>query len=118
MQSSEGRDNQTAPGEARDLEIQAIEMPYGFRLVGDLSYESAHVLSAALAGSGAHEDVTLDLNGVTFVDTIGLHAIARAAAELNGARITLHCTEPWLHKVLVLSGIDTFPNVELRELRR
>jgi anti-anti-sigma regulatory factor len=69
-----------------------------------------------LAGGGARDDVTLDLNGVTFIDTIGLHAVARAAAELNGGRIILHCAEPWLHKVLVLSGIDTFPNVDLQEL--
>jgi anti-anti-sigma regulatory factor len=118
MQRSEGGNNQRAPGEARDLEIQAIKTPHGFRLSGDLSYAGAQLLSAALAGGGAHEDVTLDLDGVTFVDTLGLNAIAGAAAELDGARIILHCSEPWLHKVLVLSGIDTFPNVELRELPR
>lgn len=100
----------------RELVICAVQSPPGFRLVGDLSSESAHLLSDALAADGAHDDVTLDLTGVAFVDTIGLHVIARAAAEVDrGSRIILFGAEPWLHKVLVLSGIDMFPNVELLE---
>ena len=116
MGSSEGAKNDVERGSPRELEICVVQSPRGFRLVGDLSSESAHLLAAALSVDGARDDVTLDLAGVAFVDTIGLHVIARAAAELDsGARIILLAPEPWLHKVLVLSGIDMFPNVDLLE---
>jgi anti-anti-sigma factor len=95
-------------------------MPRGLCLVGDLSSENAHLLTAALAAlagdDGAPGSVTLDLTELSFVDTIGLHVIARAALELDGGgRIILDSAEPWLRKVLLLSGIDAMPNVELTE---
>ena len=99
------------------LAIFPTEAPRGLRLVGDLWSENAHLLTDALrAVDGAPGDITLDLADVSFLDTIGLHAIARAAAELDGhRRVVLASAEPWLRKLLLLSGIDSFPNVELRE---
>jgi anti-anti-sigma factor len=107
----------------RELTISRTEMPRGLCLVGDLSSENAHLLTAALAALGADDgppgDVTLDLADLSFVDTIGLHVIARAAAELDGrGRVMLDSAEPWLRKVLLLSGIDVMPNVELTERAR
>ena len=65
---------------------------------------------------GRRGDMTLDLSELSFVDTIGLHVIARAAADLDGrGRLTLRWTDPWLHKVLLLSGIDAFSNVDMKE---
>ena len=106
-----------ARGAPRELEIHPIEATRGWRLIGDLSSENAHVLAAALAPDGRPPgDVTLDLTDLSFVDTIGLHVIARAAADLDGGgRLTLRWTDPWLHKVLLLSGIDAFPNVDMQE---
>jgi anti-anti-sigma factor len=97
------------------LGIYRTDAPSGWRLTGDLSSENAHQLAAALAPDGRPAgDLTLDLTGLTFVDTIGLHVIARVAAYLDGGgRVILSSPEPWLRKVLLLSGIDTFPNVEL-----
>jgi anti-anti-sigma regulatory factor len=105
-------------GVPRELEIHSIEAPQGWRLVGDLSSEHAHRLAAALAHDGRPPgDMTLDLVDLTFVDTIGLHVIARAAADLDGGgRLTLRWADPWLHKVLLLSGIDAFANVDVQEV--
>jgi anti-anti-sigma regulatory factor len=107
-----------ARGVPRELEIHPIEAPHGWRLVGDLSSENAHLLAAMLAHDGRPPgDVTLDLADLTFVDTIGLHVIARAAADLGGdGRLTLRWADPWLHKVLLLSGIDAFANVDMQEV--
>jgi anti-anti-sigma factor len=104
----------------RELTISRTETPRGLCLAGDLSSENAHLLTAALAAlaadDGAPGDLTLDLTDLSFVDTIGLHVIARAALELDGGgRIILDSAEPWLRKVLLLSGIDVMPNVELTE---
>jgi len=104
----------------RELTIARTETPRGLSLTGDLSSENAHLLSAALASlaadGGAQGDLTLDLTDLTFVDTIGLHVIALAASDLDGrGRVMLGSAEPWLRKVLLLSGIDVLPNVELTE---
>jgi anti-anti-sigma regulatory factor len=104
-------------GVPRELLIYPTEAPSGWRLVGDLSSENAHLLAAALAPDGRPPgDVTLDLTELSFVDTIGLHVIARAAADLDGgARLTLRWTDPWLRNVCLLSGIEAFPNVDMQE---
>jgi|tagenome__1003787_1003787.scaffolds.fasta_scaffold20805822_2 anti-anti-sigma factor len=114
--SGEGRER-TVP---RELTISRTETPRGLCLAGDLSSENAHLLTAALAalaaGDEAPGDLTLNLTDLSFVDTIGLHVIAHAALELDGGgRIILDSAEPWLRKVLLLSGIDVMPNVELTE---
>ena len=101
----------------RRLDILETEAPRRWRLVGELSSEHADRLAAALASSdGDGGDVTLDLTEVTFIDTMGLHVIARTAIELRGTgKLTLEAAKPWVRRVLVLSGIDTIPNVELRQ---
>jgi anti-anti-sigma factor len=101
-----------------ELAISRTQMPLGLRLAGDLSSENAHLLVEALAAfssdGAAPSELTLDLTDVTFVDTIGLHVIAHKATELDGnGRLVLASPGPWLRKVLLLSGIDAFPNVEL-----
>jgi len=103
--------------EPHELGIRPTEAPRGWRLVGDLSSENAHLLADALAPDGRPSgDLTLDLTDLTFVDTIGLHVIARAAVDLDGAgRLILRWSDPWLRRVLLLSGIDAFPNIDLRE---
>ena len=104
----------------RELTIARTETPRGLCLAGDLSSENAHLLTAAVAtlasDGGPQGDLTLDLTDLSFVDTIGLHVFARAADDLDGrGRVILHSAEPWLRKVLLLSGIDALPNVELTE---
>ena len=111
--SGDGREG----GSPRELRIDPTEAPRGWRLVGDLSSENAHLLAAALARDGRPPgDVTLDLTELRFIDTIGLHVIARVAADLDGGgRVILRVAEPWLRKVLLLSGIDAFSNVDIED---
>ena len=73
-------------------------------------------LAAALAsGTGAEGDLTLDLRDVTFLDTMGLHVIAEAAIQLgDNGTVILVAAQPWVQRVLLLSGVDAIPNVELR----
>jgi len=113
-----GSDGELERHVPRELVISRTETPRGLRLGGDLSSENAHQLSTALAAFAAdgdgHGDLTLELSDLSFVDTIGLHVIARTAHDLGGrGRVTLASAEPWLHKVLLLSGIDALPNVDL-----
>jgi anti-anti-sigma regulatory factor len=122
MDGSGGSDEKQRRPVPRELTIARTETPRGLCLAGDLSSENAYLLTAALAALAADGgapgdltlDLTLDLTDLSFVDTIGLHVIARAAAELVGrGRVLLDSAEPWLRKVLLLSGIDALPNVEL-----
>ena len=100
----------------RELRIVETRAPRGLRLIGELSSENAETLMEALASDGeAGGDLTLDLEGVTFIDTMGLHVIAQAAMQRDGrGRLVLESASPWIRRVFVLAGIDAIPNVELR----
>jgi anti-sigma B factor antagonist len=61
------------------------------------------VLDAATQGAG---DVVLELTGLTFMDSSGLHALLRAAEQLEGrGRLVLHHPTGPVRRVLDISGI-------------
>jgi anti-anti-sigma factor len=55
-------------------------------IVGDLDMASAPHLRAALAGCDG-QAVAVDLAGVTFIDSSGIHALERARREHRNLRI-------------------------------
>ncbi|HZA61119.1 MAG TPA: STAS domain-containing protein [Actinomycetota bacterium] len=59
-------------------------------------------------------DVTLDLGGLTFIDSSGVRAIIVAADRINGnGRIVLRSPGNAVQRVLDLMRLDTVPNVEV-----
>ena len=64
-------------------------------------------------------DIVFDLADLTFVDSIGLHVIAHVAAQLGSrGQVTIERADPWLRKVLAISGIEALVNVEVTERSR
>ena len=120
--SGSGRpDEETTAGASiaapRKLSIHPTTRPRGLRLVGDLSRGHTSQLAAVLAGEAEPTgDLTLDLSAVSFIDSAGVQAIASAAEERFGrGRLVLASADPWVHKVLLLAGVDKLPNIHLKE---
>lgn len=64
----------------------------------------------AIAATDA-EQIILDLSGLTFMDSSGVHLIARAAARctINATRLRLRPGPPHIQRVLALAGAQTPP---------
>jgi len=68
-----------------DAAFEAIRTdPRMLRLVGELDMSTVPVLDAAFDSMAAEGEITLDLSGLSFIDSHGLHALARHANGLNG----------------------------------
>ncbi|HLI57568.1 MAG TPA: STAS domain-containing protein [Actinomycetota bacterium] len=89
--------------------------PRCFRLLGELDLSSAEPLSRFLDSELALPgDLTLDLRGLTFIDSAGLHLFIGAAAALGG-RGGLRLLEPRrsVAKVIETTGLDRVANLEV-----
>jgi anti-sigma B factor antagonist len=83
------------------------------RVVGEVDLATAGVLTAELdrAIAGFDGSVTVNLGGVTFLDSIALCALLRARGALDASDRTLVVTEPGpaTMRVFGLTGLlDTF----------
>lgn len=74
-------------------------------LVGELDAYTGPALSQALAAAG---DVTLDLSGVTFVDSSALRILVLAHQQRaeHGARLRLQAPSDAVRRLLDVSGLD------------
>ena len=97
------------------LVVEATTAPRGFRIAGDLDVSSVGLLADALTPELARGgELTLDLAGVTFVDSTGLQLLMQAARRLEG-RGRLVLVSPQL-RVKLLFGyvlLDRRANVEI-----
>ena len=83
---------------------------------GALDIASAPRLASALRDAVTPTtSVVLDLNDLTFMDVLGLHAIidATARAQRLGRRLVLLCGPPAVQRVFALTGTTTA--VEFRD---
>ena len=72
-------------GGAHLLELlRTSRTPAILRLEGDIDLAASGQLNEALGEAIAAGVTTIDLSGVTFMDSTGLHAILSAARSLNG----------------------------------
>ncbi len=89
--------------------------PMTFFLEGELDIASVPSLEAALNGSiGAGGPITLDLSGLTFIDSSGVGAILKAAKDhLPGGCVVLHGVHDSTQKVIELMGVEKMPNLHV-----
>ncbi|HEX9311414.1 MAG TPA: STAS domain-containing protein [Actinomycetota bacterium] len=61
-------------------------------------------------------DLHLDLSGLSFIDSSGIHAIVKVSKEMTGSRrLLLVSPSPPVARALRLVRVDTFPNVQIVE---
>ncbi|HJS25561.1 MAG TPA: STAS domain-containing protein [Actinomycetota bacterium] len=90
-----------------------------FRLTGELDLATADQLIQQLAPVVQQgREIRVDVSGLTFIDSTGLHAIAGLGVRcLNGGQIVILDPSDEVTKVLDLVGADRFPNVVIRDGR-
>lgn len=72
------------------LSIRPLKDPRAFALQGELDMASAEELLMRVRAAPAEGDLTVDLSGLTFMDSTGLHVFLEAAsARNNGSCVVL-----------------------------
>jgi anti-sigma B factor antagonist len=99
------------------LQVERVEDPRGFRLVGELDASNVGVLSDALTRElEKGGDLTLDLAGLAFMDSSGIQALIRAAQQLSGqgkGKLILRSPGDLVRRILSLIPMDKLANVEV-----
>ena len=84
------------------------------RLEGEIDMHSIPRLEAAFAGVvAAGGPISVDMANVTFIDSAGLHFLARLAKD--GAPLTLLNVPPRVVRVMEIVGMTDLPSIELRD---
>jgi anti-anti-sigma factor len=77
---------------------------------GELDLATSHTLERELLGVEQTDaaGIELDLGGLTFIDTSGIHVLCRAAARsrIDGSRLRLRRGRPAIQRVLTIAGVD------------
>ena len=85
------------------------------RLEGEIDMHSIPRLEAAFAGVvAAGGPIYVDMANVTFIDSAGLHFLARLAKD-GGAPLTLLNVPPRVVRVMEIVGMTDLPSIELRD---
>lgn len=99
---------------ARELWVDPMLLPGGavVALRGELDLATSPLLRTALAeliGQPSVRCVVVDMGGVTFIDSTGVHVLVEAARRLRrcGGDLTLSGTKPGAFKVLDIRGLTS-----------
>jgi len=97
------------------LQVERVEDPRGFRLVGELDASNVGVLQDALMREVEKGgDLTLDLAGLAFMDSSGIQALIKAAQGLAGqGKLILLSPGDLVRRILSLIPMDKLANVEI-----
>jgi anti-anti-sigma factor len=99
------------------LETVATEHPPGYRLIGELDVSNADSVGDMLEGEIlAGRDLSLDLSGLTFMDSSGLkvvYRLARAASRRGGAPVTLRSPARSVQRLFDIALPATVPGIRV-----
>lgn len=99
--------NLLRPVEDPLLSVETVEEPDAARLRGELDLASYDLAAAALAPFfDAPGDVTLDLSGLSFVDSSGIRLFIRLQQAIAGrGALVIRSPQPHVARVLQITGL-------------
>ena len=87
----------------------------GLRLEGDFDLANAPEVASAIAELSGDGQVDVDMSGVTFMDTSGLHAIIRGARSLDGDTPVVLVDPPSrVIRMMEIVGLTRMSEIEIR----
>lgn len=113
-----GRTLETADRERFFIEVERRDDVTIVRPRGDLDLATAGPLHSALNGIEHAKQLVLDLRGLSFIDSTGLHLLValHKRAQRDGFQLTLVAPAAPVDKAIQLCGLDeTLPFVEVVE---
>ena len=97
-------------------EINHGDRPGTVLLNGEIDLAVRDALRAALDEASCSGDrLVVDMAGVTFIDSSGLHELMNASRSLNGAApLVLDRVPPRVVRLCGIVGMDRLPSIEIR----
>jgi anti-anti-sigma factor len=97
-------------------EINHGDRPGTVLLEGEIDLAVRDALRAALdEATCSGERVVVDMGGVTFIDSSGLHELMNACRSLNGAApLVLDHVPPGVVRLCEIVGMDRLASIEIR----
>jgi anti-anti-sigma factor len=97
------------------LDIEKMDAPRGFRLVGELDASNVTSLSEAIQPEIERGgDLTLDLAGLAFMDSTGIQVLVRTAQGLEGrGNLILVSPGNLVRRILELIPVQKLDNVKI-----
>jgi anti-anti-sigma factor len=101
--------------ESLTLTVTPLAPPqHGLRLIGELDMATVNQFKAALETVSQNGPVTVDLSGLTFIDSTGLHAMMGFARSQNGSGpLILARPSATAKRALEIAGLEGHPGVEI-----
>jgi anti-anti-sigma factor len=96
------------------LRILPLDEPGSYNLIGELDDSTANLLAEVLRKEGpASGDVVLDLSGVTFMDSSGVHTLLVGSSWLRNGHLILRNPTPPIDQIFELVGIERVKSIRV-----
>jgi anti-anti-sigma factor len=96
------------------FEICPLAWDYGLRVSGELDALTAPMLAEALTELDLDEEIVLDLEELTFIDSVGVQTLLSFARSLNGTALVIANPSPAIVRVLEILRLERIRGVEIR----
>jgi anti-anti-sigma factor len=93
--------------------IGQLDGGQGFVLTGELDISTVSELTNAFSANGHGGEVTLDLSGLTFIDSSGLHAIAAFARSRGPEDVVVTGVSPTVFTLFEITQLEEIPNLRI-----
>ena len=104
------------PGDDRKpFEIGPLSWDYGLRVAGELDLLTSRQLAAALDALDREEEIVLDLQEVTFIDSTGMYVLLTFARSFEPSRpLVVANPPPAVLRLLELASVSRLPTIRIR----
>jgi anti-anti-sigma factor len=98
-----------------EFDISPLETGNGIKIVGELDVATAARLGEALGDAATQPELVLDLSGVTFLDSFGVHSILELCRARNGnGPVVIRNPSRAVTRVFEILALDMYPGLELQ----
>jgi len=98
-----------------EFSISPLEIGNGLKVVGELDVATARRLHDALADTASQSDLVLDLSGVTFLDSYGVHSILELCRTRNGhGPVVIRNPSRAVTRVFEILALERYPGLEFQ----